>query len=139
MIPTCWSRWCSPEQEAEHRGVTSAINMSAYVRGEVLPGIADEGMPPVKKPPREGARKLQRQDPGFAPAGERRRSFMEIKSGLDAHGAAMEAQRCMVCGSKADIAYPEDCQVCYMCTVYCPTGSIEVTPDKCIKPMTSWR
>ncbi|HJX03175.1 MAG TPA: ferredoxin family protein [Dehalococcoidia bacterium] len=37
------------------------------------------------------------------------------------------------------IAYPEDCQVCNMCTIYCPTGSIAVTPEKCVKPITSWR
>ena len=40
---------------------------------------------------------------------------------------------------KSVIAYPEDCQVCHICTVYCPTGSITVTPEKCMKPQTAWR
>ena len=39
---------------------------------------------------------------------------------------------------KSVIAYPEDCQVCSMCTVYCPTGSIIVTPDKSVLPMTAY-
>ena len=40
---------------------------------------------------------------------------------------------------KSIIAYPYDCQVCGMCAHYCPTGSIIVTPEKGIKPMTAYR
>lgn len=39
---------------------------------------------------------------------------------------------------KSVIAYPEDCQVCSMCTFYCPTGTIAVTPDKSSKPITAY-
>lgn len=28
------------------------------------------------------------------------------------------------------IAYQEDCQSCYLCTIYCPNGAITVTPDR---------
>ena len=28
------------------------------------------------------------------------------------------------------IAYGEDCQSCYLCTIYCPSGAIVVTPDR---------
>ena len=41
-------------------------------------------------------------------------------------------------GNKSVIAYPEDCQVCSMCTIYCPTGSIIVTPYKGVEPMTAY-
>jgi NAD-dependent dihydropyrimidine dehydrogenase PreA subunit len=39
---------------------------------------------------------------------------------------------------KTVIVYPEDCQVCSMCTVYCPTGAIIVTPNKNMKPMMAY-
>jgi NAD-dependent dihydropyrimidine dehydrogenase PreA subunit len=41
--------------------------------------------------------------------------------------------------NKSIIAYAYDCQVCGMCGHYCPTGSITVTPEKGIKPMTAYR
>ena len=40
---------------------------------------------------------------------------------------------------KSVIAFPEDCQVCHICALYCPTGSITITPEKCVKPQTAWR
>ena len=39
---------------------------------------------------------------------------------------------------KTVIAYPEDCQVCSMCTIYCPTGAIFVTHGKITKPITAY-
>lgn len=40
---------------------------------------------------------------------------------------------------KSVIVYPQDCQVCSLCTLYCPTGSIIVTRDKGTPPPTCWR
>lgn len=31
---------------------------------------------------------------------------------------------------KSKIEYIQECQVCSMCAVYCPTGALEVTPEK---------
>lgn len=39
---------------------------------------------------------------------------------------------------KAIIAYPEECQICSMCTIYCPTGVLVVTNEKIIQPMTAY-
>lgn len=39
---------------------------------------------------------------------------------------------------KTTIAYPEDCQVCSMCTVYCPAQIIVITPEKTTNPMTAY-
>lgn len=33
-------------------------------------------------------------------------------------------------GNTPLIAYQEDCQSCYLCTMYCPAGAIVVTPDR---------
>lgn len=40
---------------------------------------------------------------------------------------------------KTVVAYPQECQVCSMCIIYCKTGAIRVTPDKYVPPMTAYR
>jgi len=40
---------------------------------------------------------------------------------------------------KAFIAYPEDCQICHLCRLYCPVNAISITPEKSIPVMVSWR
>jgi NAD-dependent dihydropyrimidine dehydrogenase PreA subunit len=40
---------------------------------------------------------------------------------------------------QSKIVYPEDCQICHLCRVYCPVdGTITVTPVKGVKPMVGW-
>ncbi len=41
--------------------------------------------------------------------------------------------------NKAEIIYPEDCQICHLCHLYCPVGAITITPEKNIPVMVSWR
>lgn len=40
---------------------------------------------------------------------------------------------------RAYIAYPEDCQICHLCRLYCPVDAISITPEKSIPVMVSWR
>ena len=40
---------------------------------------------------------------------------------------------------KAVIKYPEDCMVCLYCEMDCPTGAINVTPDRNFPPLIAWR
>ena len=40
---------------------------------------------------------------------------------------------------KAVIAYPQDCQICHLCRLYCPVGAITITPEKTLPVMVSWR
>lgn len=40
---------------------------------------------------------------------------------------------------KSVIAYPEACQTCGMCYLYCPTGSIAMRPEPYIWPINGYR
>ena len=40
---------------------------------------------------------------------------------------------------KSVIAYPEECQTCGMCYLYCPTGSLCMTQTPHIWPVTGYR
>ena len=37
-----------------------------------------------------------------------------------------------------DILYPEDCQICHLCRMYCPVDAITISPDKSIPVIVSW-
>lgn len=39
---------------------------------------------------------------------------------------------------KAEIVYPEDCQICHLCRLYCPVDAITITPEKSIPVIVSW-
>ena len=41
-------------------------------------------------------------------------------------------------GRKVEIRYPEDCQVCRLCQLYCPVDAITVTDGRSIPAMTAW-
>lgn len=34
--------------------------------------------------------------------------------------------------NKAELSFPEDCQICHLCSLYCPSDAITITPDKSI-------
>ncbi|WP_435234422.1 4Fe-4S dicluster domain-containing protein [Psychromonas sp. PT13] len=40
---------------------------------------------------------------------------------------------------RAYIAYPEDCQICHLCRLYCPVDAITINAEKTIPVMVSWR
>jgi NAD-dependent dihydropyrimidine dehydrogenase PreA subunit len=39
---------------------------------------------------------------------------------------------------KAEIKYPEDCQICHLCGMYCPVDAITISPEKSIPVVVSW-
>ncbi|MBT8318200.1 MAG: 4Fe-4S binding protein [Lutibacter sp.] len=39
---------------------------------------------------------------------------------------------------KAEILFPEDCQICHLCRMYCPVDAITITPEKSIPVIVSW-
>jgi NAD-dependent dihydropyrimidine dehydrogenase PreA subunit len=38
----------------------------------------------------------------------------------------------------AIIKYPEDCQLCELCVIDCPTKALKVTPIKTVTLISSW-
>lgn len=52
--------------------------------------------------------------------------------------ARLEAQRCMTCGSRSEIIYPDDCMVCLYCQRDCPTHAITITPDRAAHHIEPW-
>ncbi len=62
--------------------------------------------------------------------------FDEAVIGFDQLDAQAEAMRCLTCGSKAVIAYNDDCMTCYSCELHCPAGAIDVHPFKERLPYT---
>lgn len=39
---------------------------------------------------------------------------------------------------KAFIMYPDDCQICHLCRMYCPVDAITISPEKRIPVIVSW-
>lgn len=75
------------------------------------------------------------------PRNERRRNsaarlFEEALISFDQHEAQAESIRCLTCGSKAFIAYGDDCMTCYSCELRCPANAIDVHPYKERLPYT---
>jgi NAD-dependent dihydropyrimidine dehydrogenase PreA subunit len=69
---------------------------------------------------------------------------------------SFDSDRCIGCGTcvrtcpmdvirinpetgKPEVKYPEDCQICHLCDVYCPVGKvIFISPYKGIRPMVGF-
>ena len=39
---------------------------------------------------------------------------------------------------KAEICWPEECQLCNLCLMYCPVDAITIDPEKSIPVIISW-
>ena len=68
---------------------------------------------------------------------------------------SIDIQKCIGCGTcvatcpmdvfrlnektaKSTIVYPEDCQICHLCCVYCPKQAITVSPEKSTPVLLAW-
>ena len=79
----------------------------------------------VRNAPKEGVVLFTRQEP------EKGKIFTENE-------ARLEAQRCMTCGSRAEIKYAEDCMLCLYCERDCPNQAIYVSPDRPARRTAPW-
>jgi NADPH-dependent glutamate synthase beta subunit-like oxidoreductase len=121
--------------EAIASGKKATISIDLYLRGQDLQMDRKKEVRKVEKTPKEGMELMARQVTPFIQAAERSKGFREIRLGLSEEMAMMEAERCMTCGSKAYIGYPEDCMTCYSCELRCPYEAIYVHPFKEVLPL----
>jgi NADPH-dependent glutamate synthase beta subunit-like oxidoreductase len=109
-------------------GKRAATMVDRYINGEELnPQIVVE--PKISKSVPDGNNLYieERQERGSISADLRKANFNETMLALDAKQAQREAERCLTCGSRSEIAFVDDCQVCRLCAHYCPADCIEIT------------
>lgn len=125
--------------EAIGMGRQAAVSIERYLAHEDLK--TGRYMKPQKviKPPKEGIAKMPRNSARLLPLAQRKGTFKEVRMGIDADSMALEAQRCMTCGSRAVITYPDDCQMCLFCERDCPQNAVYVSPERKVLPMMAWR
>lgn len=125
--------------EAIASGKTAAISVDRYLKGEDLKAERRTRIKKVQKPPKEGIEIKARQVRLLLSVAQRGKNFREVKIGFSEETAMNEAQRCMTCGSKAYIAYPQSCMTCYNCELECPSEAISVDPfRKPIPPLIKY-
>jgi NADPH-dependent glutamate synthase beta subunit-like oxidoreductase len=125
--------------EAIAAGKRASISIDRYLKGEDLKkGRYLRRAARVKNPPKEGVDKIARKTTPSLPVLERAKNFREVRGGFNEDNANLEAQRCMTCGSLANIAYAEDCMLCLYCERDCPQKAIYVSPEKKITPLIAW-
>lgn len=88
----------------------------------------------VDNPPKERMPVLARQRASILSVAERIGNFREIVTGFDGDTAYLEAQRCMTCGSKAEIDPVEECRLCQACERNCPQKAISIRPARTAAP-----
>lgn len=118
-------------------GREAAESIDRYLRGADLREGRGEHTR-VQYPPKEGIPLFPRQEVELLPPEERKNSFREVKPALTENQARLEAQRCMTCGSRAEIRHAEDCMVCLYCERDCPAHAIYVSPDRVARRMGPW-
>jgi len=116
--------------DAVASGKNAALSIDRYLRGEDQATVKEVPVKKVSNLPGEGIEQKARIDAPCLPVQKRIDSFSDIYSGYTEDSAMDEVSRCMTCGSKAYIAYPDDCMTCFQCEVQCPSEAIDVHPFK---------
>jgi len=119
-------------------GKRASVSIDRYLKGQPLTSDDDQKSPLVRKPPKDGITLWTRQTIPILNVKERIANFREVKGGFDEQMVNREAQRCMTCGSRAVITYPDDCMICLYCERDCPMQAIYVSPEKTIGPILPW-
>ena len=109
-------------------GKRAALVVERFLNGEDLEAGLDVKAQVSKDVPKGNNLYIEtRQERPIAGVAERVNSFKEVMQPLNTAQAMLEAERCLTCGSRAQIAFVDDCQVCRLCAHFCPADCIEIT------------
>ncbi|NDY74164.1 [Fe-S]-binding protein [Desulfobacter hydrogenophilus] len=50
----------------------------------------------------------------------------------------MDVLRLDETSGQSKIVYPQDCQICHLCRIFCPEDAITISPVKYVRPMVGW-
>jgi NADPH-dependent glutamate synthase beta subunit-like oxidoreductase len=116
-------------------GKRAAQTVDRYLRGvDLLEGLEEE-IPVFENDDTEEILNFDRTPRRKLSSEQAKKSFAESVHPYNDHEAALEAERCLNCGSRAEIVYQEDCQICHLCRLYCPVDAITITSGKCAEPI----
>jgi NADPH-dependent glutamate synthase beta subunit-like oxidoreductase len=124
--------------EAIASGKRAAVSIDRYLKGEDLKEGRGRRPPTVMNAPAV-PNEVPRQEASLLPVNTRKGNFKEVNAGFNDDTARLEAQRCMTCGSRAIITYPEECMACDSCELDCPQKAIYVDPKRHMPLMVGWR
>ena len=106
-------------------GREAAESIELYLHGKDL--LRDRTVTErVQYPPKDCIPQFPRQTPA------------NPEKGFTEQEAQLEATRCMTCGSRSVITYPDDCMVCLYCMRDCPMDAITITPDRVAHHIEPW-
>ncbi len=112
-------------------GREAAVSVERLLTGLEVPLGRGEKRPVVTKFSKDLIEPYPRRERQLLPT-DKKTLFLPF----DLEAALAESTRCMTCGSKAWIAYPDDCMTCFSCEVKCPGEAIDVHPFKEVLPRT---
>ena len=116
-------------------GKRSAIAVDNFLRGkDMRSGLENEADLFIHEPNPEIITSV-RTNRNRLPASECTSNFNETVQPFGFYEANLESERCLTCGSQAEIVFQEDCQICHLCRLYCPTDSITITSEKAAAPI----
>lgn len=118
--------------EAITGGRRAARAIMRLLQGRAQPAAPEAELPVATDMPVDRLPSLPRQERSVGGAS----GFDETRQGFDPVQAQAESMRCLTCGSKARIAYDDDCMTCFHCELRCPAEAIDVHPFKERLPYT---
>jgi NADPH-dependent glutamate synthase beta subunit-like oxidoreductase len=118
-------------------GKEAAISIDRFLKGNDLKEGRPKKTPIVMNLPKEGPEEITRQIPTVIGIKDRSGNFNEVNNGFNEEAMILEARRCVTCGSRPMVLYPEDCAGCLRCEFNCPQKCIHAVPER-MRPLLAW-
>jgi len=121
--------------QAIANGRRAAESIDRYLQGKDMKKGRTAAPKKVQNPPKDGMPLIARNATPVNKMTKLTGNFTEVKPGFDEETANYEANRCMTCGSMAEIKVESNCVMCRACELNCPQHAIAPLPVKKIEPV----